>query len=65
MSSEKQDRRLSDEDIQAICDELEGRIVKRFYLNLGKGVWGMAWRVILAGAILLAGYGALKDWPWK
>jgi len=55
------ERRLSDDDVKAIVDELEGRLTKRFYLNLGRGVWGLAWRGILVVVVLLAVYGAAQN----
>lgn len=53
-------RTLTDADVEAILAAFE----KRFYLNLGKGVWSHLWKIIMAGAFGLAGYGALKGW-WK
>jgi hypothetical protein len=52
------DRTLSDADVQAIVDAMEVRLTRRFYLNLGRGVWGLVWRGVLGVLLLLAAYGA-------
>lgn len=54
------ERNLTDSDVEAICDELESRFAKRFYLNVGKGVVGIILRWVLYGIIFLAAYGAAK-----
>lgn len=53
-------RNLTDADIDALAAKLEDRLARRFYLNLGEGVWSMVWKVILTGAVILAAYGATK-----
>lgn len=53
-------RNLTDADIDALAAKLEDRLARRFYLNLGEGVWGMAWKVIVTGLVLLAVYGAAR-----
>lgn len=53
-------RNLSDEDVEALAEAMERRLVRRFYLNLGAGVWGMAWRVICGVIVLIALWGAYK-----
>ncbi len=55
-----EDRRLTDADIKALADEMEERMVNRFYRNLGSGVWGLAWKAVVLGALFLAAYGATK-----
>lgn len=57
---ERRTRTMTDDDIQALADELENRLASRFYLNLGRGLWGMAWRAIMAVVVLVAAYGAVK-----
>jgi hypothetical protein len=52
-------RLLSDADIQALADELEDRLVRRFYLNLGRGLWGVLWRLAVTALLGLAAYGAV------
>lgn len=57
---ERRNRALTDDDIAALADEFESRLVARFYSNLGRGIWGMVWRGIVGAAALVAAYGALK-----
>lgn len=45
-------RNLTDADVEAIVNAFE----KRFYLNLGKGVWSYVWKAIILIAIGIAGY---------
>ena len=54
------ERNLTDEDIKALSDELERRMVQRFYTDLGRGVWGLAWKAIVLAALFFASYGAWK-----
>lgn len=56
----EQNRNLTDEDVQAVVDELEKRVVERFFSNVGKGVWNLVWRVLVVAMIGLAAYGASK-----
>lgn len=51
------DRKLSDEDITALSDELERRMVQRFYTDLGRGVWSLAWKAIVLTLLAIAAYG--------
>lgn len=53
-------RNLTEQDVQAIVDELESRLEKRFFLNLGRGVWSIAWKVAITGVIILSAIGSLK-----
>lgn len=48
-------RNLTDEDVQAILDAFEDR----FYTNLGKGLWGMVWKVLIVAIVGVAAYGAI------
>ena len=52
------ERSITDADAEAIATALEAKMVKRFYLDLGKGVWDLAWKAICASAVALAIYGA-------
>ena len=54
-------RNLTDADTEALAAALEARIVKRFYLNIGMGVWGLVWKGIVTLLVLLAVYGAAKS----
>lgn len=60
-------RMLQDEDVQAIVDELESRLKRRFFFNVGKGVTAVVWRWVIYAVIFLAAYGAAKHGvlPWK
>ncbi|MCE2841220.1 MAG: hypothetical protein LW689_04380 [Novosphingobium sp.] len=56
-------RTLTDEDVAAIVSKLEERIAQKFYVDLGKGLWGAVWRGLFAIALILAAYGAAKGVP--
>lgn len=62
---QKEGRTLTDEDIEAVADALEDRIVNRFYKNLGRGVFGLAWKGLVTAAIALSAYGAVQGWWHK
>lgn len=49
--------RLTDNDVEKLATALEVRILKRFYLNVGKGVLGLAWKGTLIILLFLAAYG--------
>jgi len=51
---------LSDEDGRKMAEELEGRLVNRFFINLGQGFWALAWRGIVLILLAVAAYGAFK-----
>jgi len=53
-------RNLTEADVNAIVDALEERISKKFYLDIGQGVWSMAWKTIIVLIIGIAAYGATK-----
>lgn len=44
--------------MRAIVDELEKRATQRFDINIGRGVRGLAWKMIIYLTIWLAAYGA-------
>ena len=50
------ERKLSDADIQALAKALKNE----FYVNLGKGVWSLAWKAIVVAVIVVAAYGSTK-----
>lgn len=63
MSEQHEERRariLTDDDIEALASVLEDRLVKRFYVNLGQGVWGLAKKGIVAAILVLAAYGSVS-----
>jgi len=55
------ERRLSDEDIDALANILEERFAERFYLNLGKGVWNVVWKTLVMTICAIAAYGYYKN----
>lgn len=59
------ERTLTDADVDAIAEKLEAAMMRRLQVNVGKGVLAIAWKWILYGIVLLAGYGAaggFKKW---
>ena len=56
----KLERTLSDGDVTAIVDALEQRLTDKFHRDFGKGVWGMAWKAIVATLCFIAAYGSIK-----
>ena len=58
---ERRSRALTDEDIDFLSDELEKKLTARFYNNLGKGVWAMAWKALVWLVIVIAAYGASQE----
>lgn len=54
-------RTLTDADIEAIATALQERLVRDFYKNLGKGVFGWVWRAVVIVFILAAFYGATRE----
>jgi hypothetical protein len=55
-----EERNLTDSDVQAIVDQMEKRMTERFYGDLGRGIWGVAWKAIIIALISIAAYGSLK-----
>lgn len=51
-------RTLTDDDVRAIAEQIERGVMRQFQLNVGRGVLGLAWRVIVYALIALAAYGA-------
>lgn len=60
MPDHDEERLLTDADVKAITDALENRLYERFYGNLGKGVWAIAWKAVVVFAVGLAAYGSAK-----
>ena len=52
------DGSLTEEDRDAIARRVFERFQEQFYMNVGKGVWKLVWRVILLALIAIAAYGA-------
>lgn len=57
---EQRPRNLTDADIEALASRMEDAMVRRFYLNLGRGVFAYVWKVFVLGMIAVAAYGAYK-----
>lgn len=53
-------RNLTDADVEALADEMEKRIANRFYGDVGRGVWALAWKALLLGILGIAAYGSFK-----
>ena len=60
--NESEKRTLTDADIDAICVALQARIEKRFYQDLGRGLWGLVWKAALGFLIFVAAQGASNRW---
>ena len=62
------DRLLSDKDVDAIVEQLEERMTKRFYENLGRGLWGLLLAGLAAALLFIAAWGARLEakefWPF-
>lgn len=58
---EEAERNLTDGDVKALADEMEARLVSRFYANLGQGVWEIAWKAIVLCIVAIAVYGAFQN----
>lgn len=54
------ERNLTDEDVQAIVNALSVRVKQEFYEDLGRGMWSVAWKVIVGTLITIAAYGSIK-----
>ena len=48
-------------DVIALANEIEKRMVDRFYNDLGRGVWGVTWRVLMMAVLAIAAYGSIKE----
>lgn len=53
-------RNLTDDDVKALADELENRLADRFYGNLGRGLWALAWKAVIGAMLGIIAYGSLK-----
>jgi hypothetical protein len=53
-------RSLSDADVKEIVDQLETRVAERFFNDVGRGVWSLAWKAIVLAIVGVAAYGSLK-----
>lgn len=49
------ERHLTDGDVEALADALEKRFEEKFYNKLGQGVWGLVWKALVLGALVIVG----------
>lgn len=54
------ERNLSDADVKEIVDQLEARVAARFYNDVGRGVWAMAWKAFIVALVGIAVYGSMR-----
>lgn len=54
-------RSLTDADVEAIVARLKAQLVNDFYGEIGKGVWALIKKWLLAVALILAVYGIAHD----
>ena len=53
-------RNLTEDDVQALSDELEKRLTTWFYQGLGRGLWGVVWKGVLLALLAFAAAGSFK-----
>lgn len=58
--TEQRGRTLTDSDIDSIVKGLEKVFWNRFFGDLGRGVWSLAWKGIVLVILVIAAYGAHK-----
>lgn len=67
MTDTKDDRTLSDADVEAIAEKVMENFAAKFYANIGKGVWGVISKALMALLLVLAAWGAASGgkfhWP--
>lgn len=65
--SDDRERTLSDADVEAIADLVLEKLENKVYHDFGKGVWSIVSKVLLAGLLAFAAYGAATGgkftWP--
>jgi hypothetical protein len=57
MENNARPRNLTDADVDALVSKFQDRFTRQFYLDLGKGVWKVAWQALVVIVILVAAYG--------
>ena len=67
---ERRKRTLTDDDAQAIADAFNYKLMKEQILNeiyqdIGKGVFGIIWKMFVTALIGIAAYGATKGFHFK
>lgn len=58
----KGSRTLTDADVEAIAEALQTKIEKRFYQDLGRGIWGLVWKATLGFIVFVAAQGSINKW---
>lgn len=53
---------LSEQDRNAIAEAIWEAAKRDLYLNAGKGLVNIVWKLIVAGVVMLAVYGYSHDW---
>ena len=48
--------------MDAIVAALTNKVKQEFYADLGRGVWGIAWKALVTMLVGLAAYGSLKGY---
>lgn len=55
------ERKITDADAEAIAEALKERIKREFYTDLGRGVFGIAWRGLIVALVAVAAWGAVQS----
>lgn len=58
MADERGKRTLTDADVEAIAEALRGQFLESLYRDIGRGVFGIVWKVLITALIGIAAYGA-------
>ena len=62
MPPERRRQMLTDEDRAVIADLIWMRVKNDLYVNAGKGIVNIIWRLLLLGLLAIAMYGYSKNW---
>lgn len=54
-----EERKITDADANAIAEAVRTQMLKQFYQDLGKGIWGLLWRAAVTIALAVAAYGSM------
>jgi hypothetical protein len=55
-------RNLTDDDVDAVVEALGKKLKQEFYEDLGRGVFAVAWKVVVGVIIALAAVGSHSGW---
>ena len=58
---DEHDMHLTESDADLVAQKLEERLVERFHVNLGRGVFALAWKAIIVFVLGVALYGSVKS----